>query len=449
MNTPSDAEVLSVSQLNREARLLLETGLATVWVTGEMSNVARPASGHIYFSLKDERAQVRCAMFRSSNRRLHFKADEGIQILARAKVSLYEPRGDYQLIVEHMEEAGEGLLRRRFDELKARLADEGLFDETHKLDLPAVPRRIGIITSPSGAAVRDVLHVLGRRFPMAAVVVYPTRVQGRGAKEEIAAALMTAGRRAECDVLILARGGGSLEDLWAFNEELVARSIHACHIPIVSGIGHEIDFTIADLVADLRAPTPSGAAELVAPDRDEWLRVLQAQQQRAVAALRRVMRTTRQELRQLEARLTRCHPGASLRQLHQQLDDLTRKLVSELRNQISETGWQIDSYRARLRSVSPAAALKQRSERLAGIRFRLLNAIRIRMNTIANRLAISAASLQAVSPLATLERGYSIVQDERSDRVIRDADEVQAGDRIRARLARGHLLAIVEKTRSD
>ncbi len=266
--------IYSVSKLNREVRQLLESGIGQIWVQGEISNLARPSSGHWYFSLKDRDAQLRCAMFRARNGLCRFTPREGQAVIAYGRVSLYEPRGDYQLLIEHLDDAGLGALQRAFDELKARLAAEGLFATERKRELPLVPRRIGVITSPTGAAIRDVLHILARRFPAAAVLVYPVPVQGEAAAPAIVAALDLASARAECDVLILTRGGGSLEDLWAFNDERVARAILRCSIPVVTGIGHEIDFTIADFVADVRAPTPSGAAELVAPDGRAWLQKL-------------------------------------------------------------------------------------------------------------------------------------------------------------------------------
>ena len=258
---------------------------ARFWVEAEISNFSRPSSGHWYFSLKDANAQVRCAMFRQRNMLCAFTARDGQKVLVRARIGLYEPRGEFQLIVEHMEDAGLGALKRQFEELRARLKAEGLFSAERKRPLPALPRRIGVITSPSGAAVRDILHVLARRFPAVAVMIYPVAVQGAQASAEIIAALELACRRAECDVLILARGGGSLEDLWAFNDERLARAIVASSIPVVSGVGHEIDFTIADFAADVRAPTPSAAAELVVPDADEWLAALR-ESRSAARALR-------------------------------------------------------------------------------------------------------------------------------------------------------------------
>ncbi|MGH8149425.1 MAG: exodeoxyribonuclease VII large subunit, partial [Steroidobacteraceae bacterium] len=287
----SDRVVYTVTRLNREVRTLLERQLAVLWVEGELSNFSQPASGHWYFSLKDRDAQVRCAMFRQRNAAVGFTPKVGQQVLARGRVSLYEPRGDFQLIVEHLEEAGVGALQREFERLKAKLAAEGLFAAELKRGLPRFPVRIAVVTSPSGAAVRDVLHILRRRFPPAAVLVYPTAVQGPAAAPAIVETLALASQRAECDVLILARGGGSLEDLWAFNDERVARAIRASSIPVITGIGHEIDFTIADFAADVRAPTPSGAAELVTPDRAAILQALAKTAGRLHGAARRELRT--------------------------------------------------------------------------------------------------------------------------------------------------------------
>jgi len=311
LDTPQ-REVFSVSRLNREARALVEGHFPLIWVEGELSNLARPSSGHLYFTLKDEQAQVRCAMFKLRNQLLGFKPDNGMQVLARARVSLYEGRGEFQLLIEHLEEAGDGALRRTFEQLKHKLAAEGLFDATQKKPLPSLPRCIGVITSPSGAALRDILSVLRRRFPALPVLVYPVPVQGQGAGEKIAAAIRLAAQRRDCDVLIVSRGGGSLEDLWAFNEEVVARAIHACDLPIISGVGHEIDFTIADFVADHRAATPSAAAELVSPDQTEWLAQLRGFELRFTQQLRTLLARHRQGLAWLEQRLQQQAPQRRL-----------------------------------------------------------------------------------------------------------------------------------------
>lgn len=435
-------QVLTVSQLNRMVRRLLEQDLAVLWVEGEVSNLARPASGHLYFSLKDDRAQIRCALFRGRGRNTDVPVANGHQVLVRGRVSLYEPRGDYQLIVDHLEPAGEGLLRRRLEELKQRLAAEGLFDAGRKQPLPPLPRRIGVITSPSGAAIRDVLHILKRRFPAIPVVLYPVQVQGEQAKFDIVQALETATRRAECDVLIVARGGGSLEDLWAFNEEIVARAIAACPIPIVSGVGHEVDVTIADLVADVRAPTPSGAAELVVPDGRDWLRRVEKLEQHLVAATTRQVAARVTSWRTLRARLDRCHPGVQLRQQAQRLDELRGQLGLALRNRLQMDHLRVRTAVARLRGLSPVVRLGIAATRVATARRRLGSALQARLAAPVNRLAALSGRLQGISPLKTLERGYAIVLDG-AGAVIRSASQVKAGDEVTARVAQGEIKAIV------
>lgn len=394
--------VLSVSALNREVRLLIEDALGLVWVEGEISNLARPASGHIYFSLKDETAQVRCAMFRQSTRRLGFQPANGQRVLLKARVSLYEPRGDYQLIVEHMEEAGEGALRQRFEALKRRLADEGLFDPARKRALPALPERIGVITSPSGAAIRDVLIALRRRFPAVRVLIYPTSVQGERAAAEIVSALGRAAERADCELLILTRGGGSLEDLWPFNEEIVARAIAASPIPVIAGVGHETDFTIADFVADLRAPTPSQAAELAVPDQAQFASRLQAIAALLDRTLRRRLRDDRHRISVLEHRLGRAHPGVALRMQQQRLDE----------------------FEARLR-----------------------RALQTAMTAVRSRARLIERSLEALSPLATLERGYAIVCRSDTGALVTRGADLGAGTQIDIRVAEGGLTATVDSTR--
>jgi exodeoxyribonuclease VII large subunit len=435
--------VFSVSQLNRLARQLLEQDLPPMWVEGEISNLARPASGHLYFSLKDDRSQIRCALFRGRGRNTDVAVANGQQVLARGRVSIYEPRGDYQLIVEHLETAGEGLLRRRLEELKRKLAAEGLFDESRKQDLPHLPRQIGVITSPSGAAIRDVLQILKRRFPAIPVVVYPVQVQGERARFDIVEALQTAAARAECDVLILARGGGSLEDLWAFNEEIVARAIAVCPVPLISGVGHEVDVTIADLVADVRAPTPSGAAELAVPDGRDWLRRVQGLNHRLVLAARRILEGTRAVLGTVTARLGRCHPGYMLRQNAQRLDELRAQLATALRTRISLDSLRIRGAAARLRGASPASRVRMTGERVDGIRLRLASALRARLNAPATRVAVLSGRLHTVSPLKTLERGYAIVLNASGD-VVRHTRQVQSGEAITARVADGLIEATVK-----
>src|ERR1700728_4779172 len=337
----SDRDIYSVSRLNREVRILLERGFGSLWLEAGISNFARPSSGHWYFSLKDAAAQVRCAMFRQRNMLCAFTARDGQKVLVRARIGLYEPRGEYQLIVDHMEDAGLGALMRQFEELSAKLSAEGLFAAERKRPLPALPKRIGVITSPTGAAVRDILHVLARRFPAVRVLIYPVAVQGAQAAAEIVAALKTAGARLDCDVLILARGGGSLEDLWAFNDEKLARAIVASPIPVISGVGHEVDFTIADFAADVRAPTPSAAAELVAPDAEEWIAACSRLGTRLERCLRRRLAERAERLRWLTGRAAQVSPIARLAQQTQRLDELDQRMSRAMRR-------RMDGHRERL-----------------------------------------------------------------------------------------------------
>ena len=440
--SPPQRQVYSVAQLNREARALLEGSFPLIWVEGEISNLARPASGHIYFTLKDEQAQVRCAMFKMRRRLLDFQPENGSAVLARVRVSLYEARGDYQLIVEHLEEAGDGRLRREFERLKRRLAEEGLFDEARKRPLPALPRRIGIVTSPSGAAIRDVLSVLRRRFPAIPVLIYPVPVQGPDAPPAIVAALHTAARRNECDLLIVTRGGGSLEDLWAFNDEAVARAIADSPIPVVSAVGHEIDFTIADFAADARAATPSAAAELVSPDRGEWLDTLRHWRSRLARTMQTRLARERQHLEALTRHLR--HPGQRLQEQAQRLDELELRLTRALRGRLRHGRARLDTLAARLHGQSPRRQLQALQVRLDTDRRRLLAAMPQRLELERQRLSALARALDAVSPLATLSRGYAIVQDA-DGRVIRKASEVSVGDDVRVRLAEGRLGCRVEE----
>lgn len=438
-------QTLSVSQLNRLARGALEDSLGKVWVEGEISNLARPASGHLYFTLKDASAQVRCAFFRQRQRMNTGRLTNGDQVLAFGQVSIYEPRGDYQLIVEQVEAAGEGELRRRFEELKKRLAEEGLFAQDLKRPLPALPKRIGVITSPSGAAIRDILSVLQRRFPAIPVIIYPVAVQGDAAAPEIAQALQTASVRAECDVLILARGGGSLEDLWAFNEEIVARAIRDSEIPVISGIGHEIDFTIADFAADLRAPTPSGAAELVTPDQSEWLRLITAVAARLAGLSQRMLGDRAQALDWLSRRLGQASPSRTVSRQAERLRDIQGRLALAMRHDAMRRRETLGELRSRLLQSSPVFGLQASMTRLAEARHRLTNAARRRQERLQQRLKIAGRALHAVSPLATLDRGYAIVSDAETGNILHGSDETAPGQRIRARLARGQIEATVDR----
>ncbi len=439
---PADSgpHVFTVSELNRTVRDLLEGGLGAVWIEGELSNIARPASGHLYFSLKDRDAQVRCAMFRGRNRLMDFRPDAGMQVRARARVSLYEARGDYQLIVEQMEPAGAGALARAFEELKKRLDAEGLFAQERKRALPQMPRRIGIITSPSGAAGCRYC-----RFPAIPVVIYPVQVQGERAAPAIARMIETAGRRADCDVLLLVRGGGSLEDLWPFNEEAVARAVVASPIPIVSGVGHEVDVTIADFAADVRAPTPSAAAELVVPDAGDLLQTVERLRRRLHAAGRAFLRRRDERRRNVESRLRRQHPERRLQQLQQRRDELELRLRRIGTRAITTRRERLERIDARLRRASPITRIERLRERLGHARRRLDGAIRADLNRRDARVAALSRALEAVSPLATLGRGYALVRAAEDGRAITDANQVHPGQHLDIHLAHGRLEADVTR----
>jgi len=369
-----------------------------IWVEGEISNVSQPSSGHCYFTLKDENAQIRCAMFRSKNRRVNFKLENGTHVLIRASLSLYVVRGDYQLIVDYMEETGDGLLRRRFEELKKKLDEEGLFAAETKRAIPEFPKAIGIVTSASGAALRDILTVLNRRFANIPVVIYPTSVQGAKAANDIVAALKIANQRNECDVLIIARGGGSLEDLWPFNEEKVARAVYASSIPTVSGVGHEIDFTIVDFVADVRAPTPSAAAEICTADKQDLTIQLYQQRNVLMRLIKNILENYHHQLHQFQLALI--HPAQQLQQAAQQLDYLEQRLKSFMKHQLHNSSQE---------------------------------------------LKYLVAKLNTVSPLATLERGYAIITKHDSKNVVSNAKGLRVGDKVDAKLAKNSLICIIDE----
>lgn len=434
--------ILTPSTLNRLVRGLLEDALPLVWIEGELCNVSRPASGHLYFTLKDAGAQVRGAMFKPKSGWLRFKPVDGMHVLVRARVGLYEPRGEFQLVAEHMELAGEGALRRQFEQLKARLDAEGLFNAARKRALPRYPRRIGVITSATGAAIRDVLSVLARRWPLVDVEVLPVPVQGREAPPAIVVMLRKASASARHDVLLLTRGGGSLEDLMAFNDEAVARAVHASAVPVVSAIGHEIDFSIADFVADLRAPTPSAAAEVLVPDRDALARLLQQWQQRLLTLQQRRRQALTQRVDHLLARLQAQRPQARLARDRQRLMELQRRLHAALREQTHRRGGRIERLHARLASQHPRQRLQLLRRRLVEQQRSLQQCMGHRLERARLDLKQTARGLHAVSPLATLERGYAIVFDAQGH-VLRAAKDAPPGTLLRARLAEGELAARV------
>jgi exodeoxyribonuclease VII large subunit len=430
--------------------MLLEHGIPQLWIEGEISNFSRPASGHWYFTLKDRDSQVRCAMFRGRNALLRFTPADGQRVLARARVTLFEPRGEYQLQVEHLEDSGVGALRREYERLKARLEAEGLFDTSKKRPLPTVPSCIGVITSPTGAAIRDILNILGRRFPAARVVIYPTAVQGRDAVPQLLEAIALASARNECEVLIVARGGGSIEDLWAFNDEAVARALRVTPMPVVTGIGHEVDFTIADFVADLRAPTPSGAAELVVPDGATWRAGFARVAQRLLQAIRRQLRNDSDYLVAMRRRLALAHPGQRLRQNAQRLDELEQRLGSRVQLLLADRRHRLQTLSTRLARISPAAHLQRIAHRHAVLETRLHRALAQQLDTLRQKLATLARTLDAVSPLATLDRGFALVTRVSDGVLLRDAETVASGDLIDARLAKGRVRAkVIDSSSGD
>ena len=434
------SRALSVSELNHQARHLLETSFMQVWVEGELSGFSRPSSGHWYFSLKDRNCQIRCAMFRGANQRVRPAPKEGELVRIRGKVTLYENRGDFQIIVEHLEPAGAGALQQAFEALKLKLFNEGLFSTERKKPIPALPRHIGVVTSPTGAAIHDILTVLARRCPGIPVTLYPTAVQGQAATADIVAAIGRAVVHNRADVLIIGRGGGSLEDLWCFNEEAVARAIAACPIATVSAVGHEVDTTIADYVADLRAPTPSAAAEKISPDQSIWLRQLQAISERLQAAMGRQHTALENRLLQLSARLK--DPRRSLQEKAQRLDGLDVRLSRAMAQMTQRLHMRTDHLQQRLAMQSPNRQLASASERVLRATTGLNLAIQQALKNRREQLDYTAQTLNLVSPLATLGRGYAIVKDDQG-KIVRHAGQLEAGQAISARVASGTVHAQV------
>lgn len=443
LQPPPERVILTPTQLNSEIRHALERGFPTLWIEGEISNLARPGSGHLYFSLKDSSAQIRCAMFRNRNMLLRFAPANGAQVLVRARISVYEARGEYQLLVDHMEEAGHGALQRAFEELKARLQAEGLFEPARKRPLPRLPQTIGVITSPTGAALRDILSTLRRRYPLARVVLYPSQVQGNEAPGQLINALQIAGRRAECDVLILARGGGSLEDLAAFNDEGVARAVAASPVPVVCGVGHEVDFSIADFVADVRAPTPTSAAELVGPDVGDWTQGLRHMQQRLAQALQRQQVRAQERHAWLHGRLQQQHPGQKLRQQAQRLDELELRLARSMHGELRQLEHSAANLAGRLRERSPLHRVECLRERNHALARRLERAGQATLAERRGRLGELGRALNAVSPLATLGRGYAIISDRNTGQLLTRVADIKENQPVTGRLQDGEFVAVV------
>lgn len=435
-------DIYTVSRLNSEVRLTLELQFQQLWLIGEVSNFVAAASGHWYFSLKDQAAQVKVAMFKQANRHAQLRPQNGQQVLIRARISVYEPRGEYQLLAEFIEPAGDGLLKQQFEQLKAKLAAEGLFAAERKKPLPLNPQRVGIITSPTGAAVRDIITVMARRSPSTELIIYPCQVQGDTAAAQLRAMLSTAIMRNEVDVLIIGRGGGSLEDLWCFNDEALARAIAACPIPIVSAVGHEIDFALTDFVADVRAPTPSAAAELVSTDQSQHILTLQQLARRLTRAQQLYVQRLAPKLSQLQQRLQQLHPQRRLEQQQQRLDELQSRLVRVLQQQLQHAKRQHHYLQQSLQHLSPAKALAQQSSQLQQLHRRLQQAQQQHLKHAKQRLGTLSAQLNTVSPLATLARGYSITFDNKQQALVSSA-QLKVGDSVHTRLAEGSFEATV------
>jgi len=446
---PSSQEnIFSVSTLNRSVANLLEQEFAWIWVEGEISNLAQPASGHIYFSLKDNTAQVSCAMFKGRNRTLTFQAENGNQVLVRAKVSLYQPRGNYQLIVDRMEEAGDGALRRQFEQLKIKLAAEGLFDETTKQDIPELPQGISIITSKTGAAIHDVLSVIERRFPSIPIKLFPVPVQGKEAAAAICNAINLIDEHVakgdlNCDVILLVRGGGSLEDLWSFNEESVARAIYDCTIPVVSGVGHEVDVTIADFVADFRAATPTAAAETVTPDQDSWLQSFDWYQQRLHQMMKDKLERHQEKIQWLHRRLNQQHPENQVQLSRERANELIRRLLRANHLSLKTEQSRLKTNQVRLFAQNPTQQLKNQQQSVNYLATRLQQ---LTVNLFTEKkfqLSHTARTLNAISPLQTLERGYSITLNKKGT-AITSIEQVKPNDTIETRLHNGSIFSHVE-----
>ncbi|WP_417762129.1 exodeoxyribonuclease VII large subunit [Shewanella sp.] len=440
----SEQQIYSVSRLNGEVRHLLESQLGRIWLSGEISNLIMASSGHWYLTLKDNYSQVRCAMFRGKNQQVRFRPVNGQQVLVRANISVYEPRGDYQLIIDSMQPAGDGLLAQQFEALKMKLAAEGLFSVEHKQPLPSHVRRIGVITSPSGAAIRDVLHVLKRRDPSLEVVIYPTQVQGDAAIGQIANAIRLANARNEVDVLLLTRGGGSLEDLWCFNSETVAREMFASQLPIVSAVGHEVDTSISDYVADVRAPTPSAGAELLSGDRQDKQVRLQQLQLRLRQSWAHYRLNRQQLLQQYDYRLQRQDPQRQLQLLTQRFDEQQLKLNNAMQRLLTRESNQLQRLEGRLTAQHPKHQLNYSQQQLQHLQHKLTQLMQHQLSQADNRVQRAAHSLHSVSPLATLSRGYSISKNA-DDQVINAADSLQVGDEMKTMLKQGTVYSNVTK----
>ncbi len=438
-----EEDIYTISRLNREVRYLLEEVYPSIWIEGEISNLAKPGSGHFYFTMKDNEAQIRCAFFKNRHANLRFDIDNGMKVLAKANVGLYEGRGEYQLIIQQIEPAGAGALQIAFDALKQKLSSEGLFDEKHKKAIPKYAKTIGVITSETGAAIRDILTVLKRRYPLCDLIIYPVSVQGDEAAKMIANKIKVAEKRKECDVLIIARGGGSLEDLWAFNEEIVARAIFSIDTPIVSGIGHEIDFTITDFVADLRAPTPSAAAELVSPNIDELRQELEIREKQLVRFQKQIIKNYKKSIEILFKNLPR--PDRKLIELMQRIDEHSIHLKHHFEKNISSKKITLTKIENRLTKLNPVYIVAQQLSHVNNLHFRFIGTIRSILKQKNSEIMSIKSILTSISPTATLERGYAIVTDYNTNKIVKNSDKLKIGKKLHVKLAESEIDSIVEK----
>ncbi|MFV1984365.1 MAG: exodeoxyribonuclease VII large subunit [Thiohalomonadales bacterium] len=440
-------DIYSISRLTREVRTVLESGFPLLWIEGEISNLAVPTSGHWYFTLKDEFTQIRCAMFRNKNKLVAVTPENGKKIIIRARISFYEARGEFQCIVEHLEETGEGLLQKKFENLKNKLNNEGLFDLDHKHPIPALSGCIGIVTSPTGAAIHDILTTLKRRYPVQKIIIYPVLVQGAKAATQIANAIITAEKRKECDCLILTRGGGSLEDLWSFNEEIVARAIFKCKLPIVSGIGHEVDITIADYVADHRAATPTAAAEFVSPDQNILSENLNKIQLRLNRSIKLFIYQRTERIKLHYSRLV--HPGHYLQNIAQRLDEISLRINNICVQKLKNSNNILEHLFTRLNNVEPSKKLSQLKIRHKYLTQQLNTAWKNNYTQKKYRFTVLARTLNTVSPLATLNRGYAIVKASDTNKIIHSYTEVKKGTQVNITLSEGELSCHVEETKNN
>ena len=445
--TLTERHIFTVSELTQSIKGLLENAYPFVWVAGEISNFRIPVSGHFYFTLKDPGAQINAVMFRAQNRSLKFRPEDGMAVVAMGRLNLYEPRGIYQIIIEYLEPEGIGILQLAFEQLKAGLAAEGLFDEKHKRPLPYLPQKIAVVTSPTGAVIRDIMHVINRRFPNVAVEIAPVKVQGEGAAEEIAEALQLLNEMNDADVIVVARGGGSLEDLQAFNSEVVARAIFASHIPVVSAVGHETDFTIADFTADVRAPTPSSAAELIVPVKEELLRRIREIRGALKSAMSQRLRLLRERTIQLSKRLV--HPGRQIADYRLRLDDALGRIVRGLSRRLDEKRDRLNMMRERLGRCGPQFMVKDLDVLLKQHRQTLFSAMQFFLESKRSILRTTVAKLNTLNPLAILERGYSVTRTLPDYALVKDVQQVSVGQHVEVTVSRGAMVCRIERKRTD